>query len=188
MWDISIYDDFRPIWYKLSYYGSLWSRAGKNLFLIYSRRGLRGRVACWLVWAALWNFQGQAPAGWELSILSWMVLLRPLRLLQRLGEPLSILLHKHTLCTKTDRGSSSLCSSLRGLNSTIQLRIDSSQPAQACPWKFHNAVYAIMQAKNDWRRMMYDIQCDEKTMQSKNFFELWVLLVRIYSKKCLCSS
>ena len=30
-----------------------------------------------------------------------MVLLRPLRLLQRLGEPLSILLHKHTLCTKT---------------------------------------------------------------------------------------
>ena len=58
-----------------------------------------------LVWAALWNFQGQAWAGWELSILSWMVLLRPLRLLQRLDEPLSILLHKHTLCTKTDRGS-----------------------------------------------------------------------------------
>ena len=71
-----------------------------------------------------------------------MVLLRPLRLLQGLGEPLSILLHKHTLCTKTDRGSSSLCSSLRGLNSTIQLRIDSYQPAQACPWKFHNPVYA----------------------------------------------
>ena len=72
-----------------------------------------------------------------------MVLLRPLRLLQRLGEPLSILLHKHTLCTKTDRGSSSLCSSLRGLNSTIQLRIDSSQPARACPWKFHNAAHTI---------------------------------------------
>ena len=30
-----------------------------------------------------------------------------------------------------------------GLNSAIQLRIDSYQPAQACPWKFHNAVYAI---------------------------------------------
>ena len=28
-----------------------------------------------------------------------------------------------------------------GLNSTIQLRIDSYQPAHACPWKFHNAVY-----------------------------------------------
>ena len=98
-----------------------------------------------VVWAALWNFQGQAWAGWELSILSWMVLLRPLRLLQRLGEPLSILLHKHTLCTKTDRGSSSLCSSLRGLNSTIQLRIDSYQPAQACPWKFHNPVYATIE-------------------------------------------
>ena len=55
-----------------------------------------------------------------------------------------VLLHKHTLCTKTDRGSSSLCSSLRGLNSTIQLRIDSYQPAQACPWKFHNPVYAII--------------------------------------------
>ena len=95
-----------------------------------------------IVWSAFWNFQGQAWAGWELSILSWMVLLRPLRLLQRLDEPLSILLHKHTLCTKTDRGSSSLCSSLRGLNSTIQLRIDSYQPAQACPWKFHNPVYA----------------------------------------------
>ena len=71
-----------------------------------------------------------------------MVLLRPLRLLQRLGEPLSILLHKHTFCTKTDRGSSSLCSSLRGLNSTIQLRIDSYQPVHACPWKFHNPVNA----------------------------------------------
>ena len=99
---------------------------------------------CLVVWAALWNFQGQAQAGWELSILSWMVLLRPLRLLQRLGEPLSILLHKHTLCTKTDRGSSSLCSSLRGLNSTIQLRIVSYQPAQVCPWKFHNPFYAIV--------------------------------------------
>ena len=97
---------------------------------------------CTLVWAALWNFQGQAWAGWELSILSWLVLLRPLRLLQRLGELLSILLHKHMLCTKTDRGSSSLCSSFRGLNSTIQLRIDSYQPAHACPWKFHNPVYA----------------------------------------------
>ena len=53
-----------------------------------------------------------------------------------------ILLHKHTLCTETDRGSSSLCSSLTGLNSTIQLRIDNYQPAQACPWKFHNPVYA----------------------------------------------
>ena len=103
-----------------------------------------------LVWAALWNFQRQAWAGWELSILSWMVLLRPLRLLQRLGEPLSILLHKHTLCTKTDRGSSSLCSSLRGLNSTIQLRIDSYQPAQACPWKFHNPVYTNPQSRAQW--------------------------------------
>ena len=74
-----------------------------------------------------------------------MVLLRPLRLLQRLDKPLSILLHRHTLCTKTGRGSSSLCSSLRGLNSTIQLRIDSYQPAQACPWKFHNPVYAIVE-------------------------------------------
>ena len=45
-----------------------------------------------LVWTAWWNFQEQFRAGWELSILSWMVLLRPLRLLQRLGEPLSILL------------------------------------------------------------------------------------------------
>ena len=102
-------------------------------------------VWCKVVWAALWNFQGQARAGWELSILSWMVLLRPLRLLQRLGEPLSILLHKHTLCTKTNRSLSSLCSSLRGLNSTIQLRIDSYQLAQACPWKFHNAVYTTIQ-------------------------------------------
>ena len=98
------------------------------------------------MWAALWNFQEQAWAGRELSILSWMVLLRPLRLLHRLDEPLSILLHKHTLCTKTDRGSSSLCSSLRGLNSTIQLRIDSSQPARACPWKFHNAAHTNV----DW--------------------------------------
>ena len=70
-----------------------------------------------------------------------MVLLRPLRMLQRLNEPLSISLHKHTLCSKIDRGSSSLCSSLRGLSSTIQLRIDSSQPARACPRKFHNAAH-----------------------------------------------
>ena len=55
---------------------------------------------------------------------------------------MSILQHKHTLCTKTDRGSSSLYSSLRVLNSKFQIRIDSYQPAQACPWKFHNAVYA----------------------------------------------
>ena len=78
-----------------------------------------------LVWAALWNFQGQAWTGWELSILSWMVLLRPLRLLQRLDEPLSMLVHKLCLCTKIDRALLSLCSSLRGLSSTIQLRIDS---------------------------------------------------------------
>ena len=35
---------------------------------------------------------------------------------------------------------------LRGLSSTIQLRIDShdsSQPARACPWKFHNAAHTI---------------------------------------------
>ena len=96
------------------------------------------------MWAALWNFQGQAWAGWELSILSWMVLFRPLRLLQRLDEPLSVLVHKVCLCSKIDRGSSSLCSSLRGLSSTIQLRIDSSQPAQACPWKFHNAAHTTV--------------------------------------------
>ena len=35
-----------------------------------------------------------------------------------------------------------LCSSLRGLSSTIQLRMDNSQPAKACPWKFHNVAYA----------------------------------------------
>ena len=70
-----------------------------------------------------------------------MVLFRPLRLLQRLDKPLSVLVHKVCLCSKIDRGSSSLCSSLRGLSSTIQLRIDSSQPAQACPWKFHNAAH-----------------------------------------------
>ena len=29
-----------------------------------------------------------------------------------------------------------------GLSSAIQLRIDSYQTAQACPWKFHQAVYA----------------------------------------------
>ena len=73
-----------------------------------------------------------------------MVLFRPLRLLQRLDEPLSVLVHKVCLCCKINRGSSSLCSSLRGLNSTIQLRIDSYQPAQACPWKYHNAVYTIV--------------------------------------------
>ena len=124
-----------------------------------------------VVWTALWNFQGQAQAGWELSILSWMVLLRPLRLLQRLSEPLSILLHKHTLCTKTDRGSSSLCSSLRGLNSTIQLRIDSYQPAHACPWKFHNPVYTIIYYKRlfetDLKKKVFSWQfgytmCDAK--------------------------
>ena len=69
------------------------------------------------------------------------MLFRPLRLLQRLDEPLSVLVHKVCLCSKIDRGSSSLCSGLRGLSSTIQLRIDSSQPAQACPWKFHNAAH-----------------------------------------------
>ena len=70
-----------------------------------------------------------------------MVLFRPLRLLQRLDEPLSILVHKDCLCSKIDRGSPSLCISLRGLSSTIQLKIDSSQPARACPWKFHNAAH-----------------------------------------------
>ena len=54
---------------------------------------------------------------------------------------LPVLVHKVSLCSKIDRGLLSLCSSLRGLSSTIQLRIDSSQPAQACPWKFHNAAY-----------------------------------------------
>ena len=70
-----------------------------------------------------------------------MVLFRPLRLPQRLDEPLSVLVYKVCLCSKIDTGLPSLCSSLRGLNSTIQLRIDSYQPTQACPWKFHNAVY-----------------------------------------------
>ena len=69
------------------------------------------------------------------------MLFRPLGLLQRLDEPLSVLVHKVCLCSKIERGSPSLCSSLRGLSSTIQLRIDSSQPAQACPWKFHNAAH-----------------------------------------------
>ena len=55
-----------------------------------------------------------------------MVISRPLWLLQR---PLSVLVHKVCLCSKINRGSPSLCSSLRGLNSTIQLRIDSYQPA-----------------------------------------------------------
>ena len=110
------------------------------------------------MWAGLWNFQGQAQAGWELSILSWMVLFRPLRLLQRLDEPLSILLHKHTSCTKTDRGTSSLCSSLRGLNS--------SQPARACPWKFHNAAHTkayllkLIWISNDRKLVSYRISKD----------------------------
>ena len=70
-----------------------------------------------------------------------MVLFRPLRLPQRLDKPLSVLVHKVCLCSKIDRGSPSLCSSLGGLSSTIQLRIDSSQPARNCPWKFHHAVH-----------------------------------------------
>jgi hypothetical protein len=53
---------------------------------------------------------------------------------------------EHFLLTKIDvhfnRGLSSHCSSFRGLRSTIQLRIDSSLPAQACPWKFHNIAHA----------------------------------------------
>ena len=70
-----------------------------------------------------------------------MVLFSPLRLLQRLDEPLSVLVHKVCLCSKIDRGSPSLCSSLRGLSSTIQLRIDSSQPARGCPRIFHHAAH-----------------------------------------------
>ena len=35
-----------------------------------------------------------------------------------------------------------LCSSLRGLSSTIQLRIDSYHLAQTCSWKFHNVAHA----------------------------------------------
>ena len=49
------------------------------------------------------------------------------------------------LCTKIDRGSSSL----RVLNSTIQLRIDSYQPAQACHWKFHNVAYTNVEGGVD---------------------------------------
>jgi hypothetical protein len=37
---------------------------------------------------------------------------------------------------------SSLCSSLKGVSSAIQLKIDSYQPVQACPWKFNNVAYA----------------------------------------------
>ena len=78
-----------------------------------------------------------------------MVLFRPLRLVQRLDEPLSVLVHKVCLCSKIDRGSPRLCSSLRGLSSTTQLRIDSSQPAQACPGKFHNAAHTTVAVSDD---------------------------------------
>ena len=128
-----------------------------------------------LVWAALWNFQGQARAGWELSILSWMVLFRPLRLLQRLDEPLSVLVHKVCLCIKIDRGSSSLCSSLRGLNSTIQLRIDSYKSAQACPWKFHNAVYTISDQSCFCSYCVFMLQ--------SNLYNLKITLIIIFESK-----
>ena len=55
-----------------------------------------------------------------------------------------------------DRGGlPSLCSSLRGLSSTIQLRIGSSQPARACPWKFHNAAHTNMYVEDIEKHLNY---------------------------------
>ena len=60
------------------------------------------------------------------------------QLLSSLKTSIFEILYLLKLTLNFDRGSSSLCSSLRGVISTIQLRINSSQPAQSTT---HNRKY-----------------------------------------------
>ena len=62
-----------------------------------------------------------------------------------------------------DRGYFSLCSSLTGLSTTIQLRIDSSYPAQACVWKFHPQLYNL--------KWIVEWQCEKSLQWLLTFFE-----------------
>ena len=79
-------------------------------------------------------------------ILFLLVILRQLRHSERyvVEFPEAGLCRLRTINSELNGSTLDLWGCYRGLDSTVQLRIDSYQPAQSCSWKFYNIAYATV--------------------------------------------